>query len=164
MKRQLAGALFAFVFAVGGVFPAMASEWELSEDGKHWMYCTSPGNPLKDEWLEDNGKLYYLDAKGYMKTGWVTDKESKKKYYMGADGAMCRSTFSDNDRYVGADGTQVEAYDAYRKAVKSELKKRRPKRKARNQEIRRTIKMRGRTITPPLLKLRRLNSVFCWRT
>lgn len=89
MKRQIAGALFALTFVIGGVFPAAAGEWELSEDGKHWMYCTSPGNPVEDQWLEVDGKIYYLDAKGYMKTGWVTDKEKGEKYYMGPDGAMC---------------------------------------------------------------------------
>jgi len=138
VKRQIAGALFALTFVIGGVFPAAAGEWELSEDGKHWMYCTSPGNPVEDQWLEVDGKIYYLDAKGYMKTGWVTDKEKGEKYYMGPDGAMCHSVFSDNDRYVGADGTQVKAYDTYRKAVKSELKKTVPKKKkakSKNTEV-----------------------------
>ncbi|NBH73012.1 hypothetical protein D3Z51_13440 [Clostridiaceae bacterium] len=122
MKRWVA-ACCALVFGAAAAFPAMAGEWELTEDGKYWNYCESPGNPIKDEWIEDNGKTYYLDSSGKMKTGWVTEEDSGNRYFMGEDGAMCRNAFTKDDRYVGADGLRVERYDNYRKAVKSELKK-----------------------------------------
>ena len=123
LKKRMAVLFCSLVLTAVGVFPAAAGEWELSEDGKYWTYCDSPGNPREDEWIEDNGKIYYVDEKGRMKTGWVTDEDSGNKYFMGEDGAMCFNTFTKDDRYVGPDGLQVEAYDTYRKAVKAEIKK-----------------------------------------
>ena len=46
---------------------------------------------------------------------------------------MCFNTFSKDDRYVGPEGTQIEAYDKYRKAVKSEIKKGTKKKKTNKQ-------------------------------
>ncbi len=123
VKRRMAVACWSLIFGIAASFPAVAGEWELSEDGKYWTYCESPGNPIEDEWIEDNGKTYYLDSKGRMKTGWVTEEDSGNRYFMGEDGAMCRNTFTKDGRYVGPDGLRVERYDIYRKAVKSELKK-----------------------------------------
>lgn len=123
MRKQAAAVWAGLILGLTAVFPAMAGEWELSEDGKYWTYCESPGNPVEDEWIEDKGKTYYVDAKGRMKTGWVTDQESGNKYFMGEDGAMCLNTFTKDNKYVGPDGLQVEKYDTYRKAVRSQLKK-----------------------------------------
>ena len=122
LKKRMAVLFCSLVLTAVGVFPAAAGEWELSEDGKYWTYCDSPGNPREDEWIEDNGKIYYVDEKGRMKTGWVTDEDSGNKYLWGG-WAMCFNTFTKDDRYVGPDGLQVEAYDTYRKAVKAEIKK-----------------------------------------
>lgn len=74
-----------------------------------------------DEWITYDGKEYYLDAKGYMKTGWVVDKEDGSRYYMGEDGAKCYNTFTKDDKYVGPDGTALTEFDDYRKAVKKLL-------------------------------------------
>lgn len=129
-KKQITGLCLSLALAGAGSvtsWGAQAGEWQLTEDGKNWQYLYSWDDPAKDEWIEDEGKTYYVDSKGYMKTGWVTNKEDGKKYYMGSDGAMCFNTFSDDDRYVGADGSRVERYDKYRKAVRSELKKSAPK-------------------------------------
>lgn len=123
MRKQAAAVWAGLILGLTAAFPAMAGEWELSEDGKYWTYCESPGNPVEDEWIEDKGKTYYVDAKGRMKTGWVTDQESGNKYFMGEDGAMCLNTFTKDNKYVGPDGLQVEKYDTYRKAVRSQLKK-----------------------------------------
>lgn len=122
MRKQMAGILCGLMMAAAGVMTAQADDWALSDDGKHWMYMESPGDPVKDEWIEDGEKLYYVDAKGYMKTGWVTNKEEGKKYYMGPDGAMAFNTFAADGRYVGPDGAGVETYDKYRKAIRAELK------------------------------------------
>lgn len=132
-KRQAAGCrIMGIMLALGivcstgvcqGVIESEAAEWGKSDDGKHWMYFISPDDPITDDWIEVDGKTYYLDKKGYMKTGWVTDKGSGNKYYMGEDGAMCVNMFTPDDRYVGPEGTQVTDYDTYRKAIKSELKK-----------------------------------------
>ena len=75
----------------------------------------SPDDPVTDDFIEVDGKTYYLDAKGYMKTGWVTDKSSGNRYYMGQDGAMYRNAFTPDDRYVGPEGTEIT--DGYRDLV-----------------------------------------------
>lgn len=123
VKRRMAAVCWGLIFGLTASFPAMAGEWDLSEDGKYWTYCESPGNPVEDAWIEDNGKTYYVDSKGRMKTGWVTDEDSGNRYFMGDDGAMYQNAFTKDGRYVGPDGLQVERYDNYRKEIKSELKK-----------------------------------------
>lgn len=130
MRKQITGLFFALALTQAGTFAAYGAqkgEWELSDDGKYWQYMYSWDEPAKDEWVEDNGKTYYLDSKGYMKTGWVTDKDDGRKYYMGPDGAMCFNMFADDGRYVGPDGSRMETYDKYRKAIRSEIKKAAPK-------------------------------------
>lgn len=117
----------AFLAAVCLLYPcnsAYGSEtgtWDLSEDGKKWMYFYSPGNAAEDEWIEHEGKEYYVDSKGYMKTGWVTDKKNGNKYYMGEDGAKCFNMFTPDDHYVGPEGLILKSFDAYRKAAKKQL-------------------------------------------
>jgi len=133
MRKQVTGVLCGLLIAAAGAMPVQADDWMLSDNGKYWMYMHSPDDPVKDEWIEDGGKWYYLDSKGYMKTGWVTNKEDGNKYYLGPDGALASNTFSTDGRYVGPDGTGVEEYDKYRKAIKSELKstsKKKSKKKA----------------------------------
>lgn len=102
---------------------AQEGTWDRSEDGKYWMYFYSPGTPAEDEWIEDQGKEYYVDSKGRMKTGWVTDKRDKNKYYMGEDGAKCFNMFTPDDHYVGPEGLILESFDTYRKAVKKQLER-----------------------------------------
>ena len=98
MRRQIAGVLCGLLIAAAGTLTVRADDWMLSDDGKHWMYMHDPNDPVQDAWIEDGGKLYYVDSKGYMKTGWVTNKEDGNKYYMGPDGAMASNTFSADDR------------------------------------------------------------------
>lgn len=129
MKRPMMTLFLSAVLAGAGTFGAFGAhmgEWELTDDGKHWQYLYSWDDPAKDEWIEDEGKIYYLDSKGYMKTGWVSNKDDGKKYYMGPDGAMCFNTFASDGRYVGPEGTNLEAYDKYRKAIRSRIKKSAP--------------------------------------
>ena len=96
--------------------------WELQKDGKRWKYAYSPGVYAEDEWIMDQGKEYYVDSNGYMRTGWVTDKDDNVRYYMGSDGAKCLNTFTPDNHYVGSDGQILEAFDTYRKQVSKQLK------------------------------------------
>ena len=80
-----------------------------------------PDTPAEDEWIVEDGKEYYVDSKGYMKTGWFTDPSDGNKYYLGEDGAKCYNSFTKDDKYVGPEGTVVERFDTWRKAVKKEL-------------------------------------------
>ncbi len=143
-RRRMTGIVLALTFFTcgtmgAGAIAAEGAEWEKSENGKYWMYYIAPDEPVTDEWITIDGKTYYLDAKGHMKTGWVTDKSSGNKYYMGEDGAMCTNTFTPDDRYVGPEGTQITAYDTYRKAMKSELKKSNTKKTSRNAKKDQTV-------------------------
>lgn len=103
------------------VYGAENGTWELSEKGKHWMYFYSPADPAKDEWITSQGKEYYVDSRGYMKTGWVTDKRDGNKYYLGPDGAKSYNLFTPDDHYVGPEGLVLESFDTYRKALKKQL-------------------------------------------
>lgn len=118
-----AGIALAVLLAVTCDFSANAAEgsWELSENGKNWKYSYAPNDQARDVWIEDEGKEYYIDVHGNMKTGWVTDQENGCKYYMGSDGAKCYNMFTPDGHYVGPEGTVLEAFDVYRKAVTKEL-------------------------------------------
>ena len=116
------GILLALVLALAGTFSAQAKDWGMSEDGKTWGYYYSPDDPVLDDWIEVDGKIYYLDAQGRMKTGWVTNEDNGNKDYMGDDGSMSFNTFTPDDHYVGPEGTTITSYDTYRKAVRTELK------------------------------------------
>lgn len=122
MKRRMTGVLCGLAIAAAATLTVRADDWTMSDNGKYWMYMYSPDEPAKDEWIEVDDKVYYLDSKGYMKTGWVKNKDDGEKYYMGPDGAMAFNTFSSDGKYVGPDGTGLEGYDKYRKAIRSELK------------------------------------------
>lgn len=114
-------AAICLLYPCGSAYGAENGTWDLSENGKQWMYFYSPGNPAEDEWIEYEGKEYYVDSKGYMKTGWVTDKRDGIKYYMGEDGAKCYNMFTPDNQYVGPDGIILKSFDTYRKAVKKQL-------------------------------------------
>lgn len=100
---------------------AESGSWAMDDDGKHWLYYYSPTDPAKDQWIETDGKEYYVDSKGYMKTGWVTNKDDGNKYYLGEDGAKCFNMFTPDDKYVGPEGTALTLFDNYRKEIKKQL-------------------------------------------
>ena len=58
-----------------------------------------PDTPAEDEWIVEDGKEYYVDSKGYMKTGWFIDPSDGNKYYLGEDGAKCYNSFTKDDKY-----------------------------------------------------------------
>lgn len=121
-KVRIAAVLTAlFVVGTGISSYGASGSWGLTEDGKNWGYWYSPDDQVKDEWIEYEGKEYYLDSKGNMKTGWVTDKGDGSRYYMGEDGAKCFNMFTPDDKYVGPDGTALTAFDEYRGTLKKQL-------------------------------------------
>lgn len=123
MRRTILLAAAILLSAAMVSYGSEAGTWELSEDGKYWMYFYSPGNPAEDTWIEDNGKEYYVDAKGRMKTGWVTDQEDKNRYYLGKDGAKCFNMITPDGHYLGPEGTVLKSFDTYRKKVSKPLEK-----------------------------------------
>lgn len=97
--------------------------WELTENGKHWQYFYGPDELVTDEWIELDGKEYYLDQNGYMKTGWVTDEMDGVRYYMAEDGSKCKNMFLPNGNYVDPEGMVLTKFETWRKNVRKELEK-----------------------------------------
>lgn len=84
------------------------------QKGLQWIYYDENGNILRNQWFKDtsNGKWYYLQANGYMTTGfrfinsewyyfntdgsmatgWIKDSSSGKWYYLYDSGKMARNT------------------------------------------------------------------------
>ncbi len=127
IKRIIGGFLCLAALAGGqGILCAYAGEegqWDRSEDGKHWQYMYSPGEPVCEQWISWGGNYYYLDKKGNMKTGWFTDPEDQGRYYLGEDGAMKANGFLPDGSYAGPDGRVLKTFGTWKKAMESQLKK-----------------------------------------
>lgn len=83
-----------------GAFPALAGEWQQTEDGQ-WQYIQDDGSKATG-WLELDGKHYYLDEKGNRKSDyWL--KTDGAWYYLDENGVMVTDAWVDN-YYVDADG------------------------------------------------------------
>lgn len=124
--NKRAAAILAAALVAAQPFCSMGAEngtWEMSEDGKYWMYFYAPDTPAKDEWIEYEGQEYYVDSKGHMKTGWIVDKRDGNKYYLGEDGTKCYNIFTPDSHYVGPEGLILETFDTYRKAISKQLVK-----------------------------------------
>ena len=117
-KRLLLLTCLLSAMGLGDAFASQEGEWALSDDGKYWMYYYAPAETAKDEWIEEDGKTSYVDSRGRMKTGWVRRDSDGKRYYMGPDGAMQFNCYAADGKYVGPDGVELPAYDAYRKKAK----------------------------------------------
>ncbi len=122
-KGYLLGPLVAagLLLISGQTYGAPMDGWELSENGKRWQYLYSEDDPAQNEWITYEGKEYYVDSKGYMKTGWVTDANDGRRYYTGEDGAKKFNMFTPDDKYVGPEGVQLVRFDTYRKLTKKQL-------------------------------------------
>ena len=72
----------AAVFSFSAV--CCAAEWKETENGM--TYIDDSGKAVSGM-QEIDGKTYYFNSKGIMKTGWMTTK-SGKKYYFNSDGSM----------------------------------------------------------------------------
>ncbi|MDO4939201.1 MAG: N-acetylmuramoyl-L-alanine amidase family protein [Lachnospiraceae bacterium] len=92
----------------------MKTGWVKTSDGQWYFLITDPnssiqGAMVKDQWIVDNNKTYYMKSTGAMATGWL--KIGEDYYYFNptqnADyGAMVRNQRIDSF-YVGADGKWV---------------------------------------------------------
>lgn len=63
-----------------------AAKWIQNDKG--WWYQQSDGTYPSNGWFQDpaTSKWYFMDANGYMMTGWID--WNGQKYYCGSDGAM----------------------------------------------------------------------------
>ncbi len=66
---------------------AATPQWLQAADGSNkWWYRHADGSYTANSFEYINGKWYYFDASGWMKTGWVNANGAT--YYMGTDGTM----------------------------------------------------------------------------
>ena len=120
MKKTIRLLSFALCFATFFSITASADSW-IYEKGK-WYYYTSPNTPLENSWITYNGNEYYIGSKGLMKTGWITDPDTKLKVYLGNDGIKKKNTWTDDKtKYVGPNSTELTLFDNWRTTAKKEL-------------------------------------------
>ncbi|WP_275297113.1 hypothetical protein [Clostridium sp. YIM B02569] len=78
------------------------AEWK--QDSNGWW--NTEGSSWSIDWKEIDGKWYYFDNNGYMKTGWLQNGD--KWYYLSASGAMAQNTTIDGYN-IGFDGAWIQA-------------------------------------------------------
>lgn len=69
-------------------------------DNGKWYFTDSDGI-MKTSWLEQKGRWYYLNHDGSMATGWVEVKPGQW-YYLYSDGCMARDTVIDGYQVDGS--------------------------------------------------------------
>ncbi|OON87158.1 hypothetical protein BXO88_04610 [Oribacterium sp. C9] len=84
-------------------------QWILDQYG--WWYRNADGSWTSNGWQLINGKYYYFNSQGYMKTGWIY--WNNQYYYCGADGAMLTNTTTPDGYYVNSTGAWVSDYNPY---------------------------------------------------
>lgn len=125
MKKRIAIAAAALALSVMIAVPAYAGNWKFVND--KWKYQRGAQKYASQEWLDLDGKQYYMDNNGFMVTGWnqvdnqwyymdengVTQygwlKNQDKWYYLSpVGGAMVTNTVIEG-RQIGADGVWIPA-------------------------------------------------------
>lgn len=79
------------------------AEWK--QDNKGWKY--SEGNSYAKGLRDIDGKTYYFDSNGYMKTGWIQDNYYGTWHYFYPNGAMANNTVIDGYQ-LDEDGTWIK--------------------------------------------------------
>lgn len=123
MKKKTALMTAVLVLAMSMSLPAYAGSWK--SVGDKWMYQRGTQRYARQEWLNLDGKKYYIDSDGYMVTGWkqidgqwyyMDDsgilqtgwlEDQGKWYYLApSNGAMVTNTVIEG-RTIGSDGAWV---------------------------------------------------------
>ena len=103
----------AILLNIAATFPSYAGSWLQTTDG--WKYLNDNGTPISSQWIEDQGKWYYLDVHGMMQTGWL--EQDGFWYYLKPDGSMVSGTceirgiqyrFSSDGRLMESPGEPME--------------------------------------------------------
>lgn len=85
------------------VSSGVAGTWV--SEGEHWRFYCADGLQQYNDWLLINGKWYFFDADGRMKTGWLLWKDAW--YYLGPDGDMWTNCRTPDGYFVNRDGVWV---------------------------------------------------------
>jgi|GEM_PF-492337 hypothetical protein len=121
-KKEMALLITCILFVSCLSIDVLAESW-LYDKGK-WYYYYTFDEPVEKQWITYNGNEYYIGSKGLMATDqWINDENTGKKCYVGINGVKQKNTYTYNkDKFVGEDGTQLVAFDNWRKEAKANLK------------------------------------------
>lgn len=87
-------------FKVALVTEEKKSGWK-EEDGGWRFYNGDTGLPVRNDWVQVDGKWYWFNAAGIMVTNtWY--KYNSAWYYLGSDGVMCKSQLVENSGKIYA--------------------------------------------------------------
>lgn len=78
--------------------------WRQASDGR-WWYDWGDGTWPADCWEEIQGKWYFFDPEGYMKTGWFLWED--QWYYCTEKGYMLSDCITEDGYWLGADGAMI---------------------------------------------------------
>lgn len=78
--------------------------WRQASDGR-WWYDWGDGTWPADCWEEIQGKWYFFDPEGYMKTGWFLWED--QWYYCTEKGYMLSDCITEDGYWLGADGALI---------------------------------------------------------
>lgn len=81
------------------------TDWLLGPDGR-WYFLDKAG-VMKTGWLQIGSTWYFLNADGAMAVGWVQGADGKW-YYLQANGAMAAEVTTPDGYYVDKDGVWVQ--------------------------------------------------------
>ena len=102
--ERLAKAEADVIAAHYGIKKEKKTGWK-QEDGGWRFYLRDTGLPVRNDWLQDQGKWYWFNGAGMMVTStWYQYKSNW--YYLGADGAMVKGLQDINGKwyYLDQDG------------------------------------------------------------
>ncbi len=80
------------------------AQWKPEADGR-WRYQQADGTYLADCWEEIQGKWYFFDPEGYMKTGWFIWEG--QWYYCTENGYMLKDCITEDGYWLGPDGALI---------------------------------------------------------
>ncbi len=78
--------------------------WRQASDGR-WWYDYGDGTWPANCWEEIQGKWYFFDPEGYMKTGWFMWQD--RWYYCTEKGYMLRDCITEDGYWLGEDGALI---------------------------------------------------------
>lgn len=67
------------------------------QDGTGWKYLNADGSFVMSAWKQIDGKWYYFESSGVMKTGW--HNAGTYYYYLKSDGSMAVNEWVDDGKY-----------------------------------------------------------------
>lgn len=107
--NKFIAAAAALAMAMTALPAAVSADWSKDEDGEK-VYLNEDGKRVRG-FEKIDGKTYYFDKEGHIKTGWLKLKTGKT-YYMGNDGVMVRGwqTIGKKTYYFNSDGSMKKGW------------------------------------------------------